>query len=101
MNSPRSNDATTSAKATDNGIDENDPDTAHWGELLEDAKREAASGEGWDIKRSGEVVVGGVGGSDAAQKRAKKKSSKKKRGLSWNKKATNLWVYVRGERSSD
>ena len=42
--------------------------------------------------------IGGGGGADAAQKKAKKKSSKKKRGLQWNKKAANLWVYVKGER---
>ncbi|CAN0408461.1 unnamed protein product [Pylaiella littoralis] len=72
----------------DNGIDEGDPDTAHWGDLLEDAKREAAGGAETGDKADGS--------SEAAQKKAKKKSKKKKRGLQWNKKATNLWVYVNG-----
>lgn len=99
--------ATTDAAASgaaDNGVDKDDPDTAYWGELLEDAKKEDA-GEGAEMgeKVGGEVDGGGgegdSGSSEAAQKKAKKKKNKKKRGQQWNKKATNLWVYVQGMRA--
>ncbi|CAM9457457.1 unnamed protein product [Scytosiphon promiscuus] len=79
------------AVAAGDGEEKDDPDTAHWGELIEDAKREAAEGDG----EKG-AVAGEVGGSEAAQKKAKKKNKKKKRGLQWNKKANNLWVYTQG-----
>lgn len=83
------------AGAAGDGESKDDPDTAHWGELIEDAKREAAGGGGEKGAGAGEA-----GGSEAAQKKAKKKNKKKKRGLQWNKKATNLWVYAQGERSA-
>lgn len=85
----------------DNGIDDNDPDTAHWGEFLEDAKKEAereGSGEGVEAGEEGaDPAAAAAAAALAAQRKAKKKSGKKKRGASWNKKANNLWVYVKGE----
>ncbi|CAM9179509.1 unnamed protein product, partial [Hapterophycus canaliculatus] len=83
--------ASAGAGAAGGGGDEDDPDTAHWGELIEDAKREAEGGDGEKGAGAGEAA-----GSEAAQKKAKKKNKKKKRGLQWNKKATNLWVYAQG-----
>lgn len=83
--------------------DDGDPDVPHWGELLEDAKREGAEAVGADGKDGGGDGDGGARageGSDEAakkEKREKKKKNKKKKGLSWNKKAANLWVYVKGE----
>lgn len=72
--------------------------------MLEDAKREAEAGRGTGVEEGteeGGEGEGGRGGSeDAAAEKAKerkKKSNKKKRGLAWSKRATNLWVYVKGE----
>lgn len=67
-----------------------DPDPEHWGELLGDAK-----GEGGVASVS--PGAGGSGEESPAQKKVKKK--KKKKGNQWNKKALNLWVYVRGDHS--
>lgn len=75
---------------------DDDPDTAHWGELLEDAKREAEGGGGGGEKAGG-AGESSDNTSEAAQQKKAKKKNKKKRGLQWNKKATNLWVYVKGE----
>ncbi|CAM9706513.1 unnamed protein product [Ectocarpus sp. 4 AP-2014] len=74
---------------------DDDPDTAHWGELLEDAKREA-DGAGGGGEKAGGAGESSDKTSEAAQQKKAKKKNKKKRGLQWNKKATNLWVYVRG-----
>ncbi|CBJ28191.1 conserved unknown protein [Ectocarpus siliculosus] len=74
---------------------DDDPDTAHWGELLEDAKREA-EGAGGGGEKAGGAGESSDNTSEAAQQKKAKKKNKKKRGLQWNKKATNLWVYVKG-----
>eukprot|EP00752_Nemacystus_decipiens_P005959 g5381.t1 len=57
------------------------------------AKLKAKSKE--DKKAAGAAVPAADNGA-AAQKKDKKKKNKKKRGAQWNKKATNLWVYVQG-----
>ena len=86
--------------AADIGVDPDDPETAHWGELLEDAKREGAAGEGGRdgvAAPAGEKGAGGDGEESSAQKKKQKKSNKRKKTNQWNKKAVNLWVYVKGK----
>lgn len=67
--------------------------------MLEDAKREAA-GEAEAGAGAGDNKANGSSSEAAQQKKAKKKNKSKKRGQQWNKKATNLWVYVNGERKN-
>lgn len=80
-----------------------DPDTEHWGELLEDLKGGISSEKGGRVGEGTAALAapgaGGSGEESSAQKKAKKKS-KKKKGNQWNNKAPNLWVYVKGERGT-
>lgn len=79
--------------------------------MLADAKREAAAaadgGKRGGQKEGGEeaektaVDAGAVATAAAQEKKAKKKNNKKKKGLAWNKKAANLWVYVKGEKERE